>query len=131
MTETRDSRGVPETDGPSVGERPRDPNRRKFLGQVGTAATFAAGALASPPVSSAQAIGGSLNSPGSLAPLAGANNRRVIEAFELRVGEAMQDARVPAARNLSNGDEARYHDKGGTYTKGLPHDSSGRVDLNA
>src|SRR5262249_47649473 len=43
----------------------------------------------------------------------------------------MQDARVPAARNLSNGDEARYHDKGGTYTKGLPHDPFGRVDLNA
>jgi hypothetical protein len=56
------------------------------------------------------------------------SNRRVIEAFELRVAEAMQDARVPAARNVNNGNEARYADKGGTYTKGLKHDNFGRVD---
>ena len=132
MVETRDSVSeVRETDSPSVGERPRGPNRRKFLGQVGAAATFAAGALASPSVSSAQAIGGSSNSPGAVAPLAGVNNRRVIEAFEIRVAEAIQDASVPAATNLNNGDEARYADKGGTYTKGLPHDAFGRVDLGA
>jgi len=132
MIETRDSSsGVLETDSPSVGERPRGPNRRKFLGQVGAAATFAAGALASPSVSAAQAIGGSSNGPGGATPLAGVNNRRVMEAFELRVVEAMEDASVPAATNLNNGDEARYADKGGTYTKGLPHDSFGRVDLNA
>jgi hypothetical protein len=82
-------------------------------------------------VSSAQAIGGSSSSPGGAAPLAGVTNRRVIEAFELRVAEAIQDARVPAATNRNNGDEARYADKGGTYTKGLPHDSFGRVNLNA
>src|SRR6516162_11857909 len=132
MIETRDSSsGVLETDSPSVGERPRGPNRRKFLGQVGAAATFSAGALASPSVSAAQAIGGSSNGPGGATPLAGVNNRRVMEAFELRVVEAMEDASVPAATNLNNGDEARYSDKGGTYTKGLPHDSFGRVDLNA
>jgi hypothetical protein len=132
MIETRDSvSGVLETDSPSVGERPRGPDRRKFLGQVGAAATVAAGALASPSVSSAQAIGGSSNSLGGVAPLAGVNNRRVIEAMELRVAEAIQDARVPAATNLNNGDEARYADKGGTYTKALPHDGFGRVDLTA
>ena len=57
MIQTRDSGvGVPETDSRSVGERPGGANRRKFLGQVGAAATFAAGALASPSVSSAQAL---------------------------------------------------------------------------
>jgi hypothetical protein len=95
---------------------------------VAAAATFAAGALASPSVSSAQAIGGS---SGGVAPLAGVNNRCVMEAFELRVAEAMWDARVPAAANVNNGDEARYADKGGTYTKGLLHDKFGRVDLGA
>jgi hypothetical protein len=131
MIETRDSvSGVLETDSPAVGERPRGPNRRKFLGRVGAAA-IAVGALGSPSVSSAQAIGGSSNSPGGVAPPVGVNNRRVIEAFELRVAEAIQDAGVPAAINLNNGDEARYPDKGGTYTKGLPHDSFGRVNLNA
>jgi hypothetical protein len=126
-----DHSGGIETGGPSVGERPRGANRRKFLGQVGVAATFAAGALASPSVSSAQAIGGSSNSPSGLAPLAGVNNRRVSEAFKIRMAEAIQDARVSAATNLNNGDEARYADKGGTYTKGLPHDQFGRVSLNA
>ncbi len=33
--------------------------------------------------------------------------------------------------NVNNGDTALYADKGGTYTKGLPHDNFGRVDLNA
>jgi hypothetical protein len=66
-----------------------------------------------------------------VAPLAGVSNSRLIEAFELRVAEATEDAGVPAARNVNNGDEARYADKGGTYTKGLPHDAFGRVDLGA
>jgi membrane-associated phospholipid phosphatase len=123
--------GALEMDSPSVGERPRGANRRKFLGQVGAAATFAAGALASPSVSSAQAVGSSSNSPGGVARLAGVTNRRVIEAMELRVAEAMADARVLAATNVNNGDEARYADKGGTYTKGLLHDNFGRVDLRA
>jgi hypothetical protein len=124
-------RMLTETDSPSVGESPRGTNRRKFLGQVGAAATFAAGGLASPSVSSAQVIGGKSNSLGGVASLAGVNNRRVIEAFELRVAEAIQDAGVPAATNPNNGDEARYADKGGTYTKGLPHDGFGRVNLTA
>jgi hypothetical protein len=123
--------GALEMDSPSVGGRPRGANRRKFLGQVGAAATFAAGALASPSVSSARAVGSSSNSPGGVAPLVGVTNRRVIEATELRVAEAIADARVLAATNVNNGDEARYADKGGTYTKGLLHDNFGRVDLRA
>src|ERR1700739_2768569 len=113
MIESTDSvGGGTETESPSVGERPRGPNRRKFLGQAGAAATLGAGALASPSVSSAQAIGASSNTPGGAAPHAGVTNRRVIEAFELRVAEATQDAGVPAAINVNNGDEARYPDKG-------------------
>jgi len=52
-------------------------------------------------------------------------------AMQLRVAEAIDDAKVRAATNVNNGDEARYADKGGTYTKGLPHDNFGRVDLTA
>ncbi len=55
----------------------------------------------------------------------------MIQAFSLRVGEATQDALVPPAVNVNNGDTALYADKGGTYTKGLPHDNFGRVDLKA
>jgi hypothetical protein len=87
--------------------------------------------MASPSVSYAQAVGSSSNSPGGVALLAGVTNRRVIEAMELRVAEAIGDARVPAATNVNNGDEARYADKGGTYSKGLLHDKFGRVDLTS
>jgi len=132
MIKTRDRvSGGLKTDSPFVGEMRRGPNRRKFLGRAGAAATLAAGALATPSVSSAQTLGNSANSPGGAAPLGGVSNSRLIEAFELRVAEAMHDAEVPAARNVNNGDEARYADKGGTYTKALPHDSFGRVELNA
>ena len=129
MNDTRQSvGGVPETGDPSAGQRPIGPNRRKLLGQAGAAA-LATGGLAIPVVSSAQSIGGGSTSPS--ATFAGVNNRRVMEAFELRVDVASKDARVPAATTVNNGDEARYPDKGGTYTKALPHDSFGRVNLNA
>src|SRR5205823_14934548 len=103
-----DHSGVLAADGLSVGERPKGANRRKFLGQVGAAATFAAGALASPSVSRAEAIGGSSNSPGALGPLADVNNHRVRQAFEIRMAEAVKDASLPAATNTTNRDEARY-----------------------
>lgn len=57
--------------------------------------------------------------------------KRIKAAQRLRINEAQNDADVPPAVNLNNGDESRYADKGGTYTKGLPHDDFGRVDLNA
>jgi len=100
-------------------------NRRHFVGRIGSvAATLAAGGLTASSVASA-------HSPDSSAAIAGVTNKRVMEAFTLRLGEATQDAHAPAAMNVNNGDEARYPDKGGTYTKGLPHDNFGRVDLTA
>lgn len=106
-------------------------NRRSFLGRMGAgaAATVAAAALADPTVAAAQSSS-SRNSSGIAAP-EGVHESRVREAFELRVREAERDARVPAAVNVNNGDPARYADKGGTYTKALPHDGFGRVNLAA
>src|SRR5260370_11976657 len=92
---------------------PRGRNRRHFLG-------LAAGGLTASAVARAEAVG----SPG-------VTNQRLNQAFRLRVDEATQDAHQGAATNLNNGDDAFYPDKGGTYTKGFPHDSFGRVDLSA
>jgi hypothetical protein len=105
-------------------------NRRSFLGRIGggTVATAAAAALAGP---SATAQSFASANPWRAAAPGGARHERVVEAYELRVREATADALVPAAKNVSNGDEALYPDKAGTYTKALPHDSFGRVDLNA
>jgi hypothetical protein len=106
-------------------------NRRSFLGRIGggTVATAAAAALAGPSLATAQSVV-SANTSRAAAP-GGARHARVIDSYELRVREATADAQVPPAKNISNGDEALYPDKAGTYTKALPHDSFGRVDLNA
>lgn len=95
--------------------------RRTFFKQAGFSAGAAAAALASPSLVSAQ-------SAAVLAPLPVFNNKRIAEAFELRVAEATQDALRGAAVNIDNGDINLYPDKGGTYTKGLPHDAYGRVE---
>jgi hypothetical protein len=117
---------------------PKTSTRRRFLGQVGVAA-IAAGALAIPPVVSAEASGsstgsGSTSTGSSSATGGGAappGPSRIKQAFALRSNAATQDSNVVAAINVNNGDDGRYADEGGTYTKGLPHDKYGRVDLAA
>lgn len=100
------------------------PNRRHFLGQVGgAAATLAAGAVTLSAGASAAAQDEDAT-PTALRP----SQTRVKAAFKLRVGEAKADALLPLPTNINNGDDALYPDKGGTYTKGLLHDSFGRVD---
>src|SRR5262249_6935432 len=115
---------APASDGPS-----KRPTRRQFLGQAGVAATFVAGALATPPPASAQSTTtGSTTDAGAvdgstIAAPSGVTNPRIVQAFRLRVSEAINDALVGPAVNVNNGDDALYPDKGGTYTKGLPHDA--------
>jgi hypothetical protein len=105
-------------------------DRRYFLNRLGygAASTLAVGALADPGTASAQS---SPNNSEGVALPQGVTNHRVTEAFKLRMSEAMQDALVRPATNIHNGDQARYADKGGTFTKTLPHDSFGRVNLSA
>jgi hypothetical protein len=105
----------------------RSTTRRAFIGQVGAAAGAAAAALASPSAVSARPKPRVTQDSRNPLP-EGVRNSRIIEAFEIRVGEATEDALVPPAINISNGDTARYRDKGGTFTKCLPHDSFGRVN---
>src|SRR5271155_4911220 len=105
-------------------ETTRGSSRRQFLGQIGVAAGLAAGKFAAPAVASAQE---GLRSASGAAAAAGVTNGRVLEAFELRVAEAMSDALLGPAKNVNNGDQALYPDHGGTYSKGLAHDAYGRV----
>jgi membrane-associated phospholipid phosphatase len=55
----------------------------------------------------------------------------VQRAFNLRVERAFALRRREPAEPDTNGDEARYPDKLASYSKGLPHDRLGRVDLKA
>jgi hypothetical protein len=123
------STGVPKSDHPLSEATRSKSNRRSFLGQLGAAATVATGALAGAGGAAAKQSG-EAHCPCPILP-SDVTNSRVIRAFTLRVDEAKSDAQISVAVNTANGDEARYADKCATFTKGLPHDSFGRVDLNA
>lgn len=102
--------------------------RRGFGKKLGVAAA----ALSTSALVSAESSSSHVRSDLFIPPLPpGVTNVRIREAFELRVSQATQDAAVGPALNVNNGDTALYPDKGGTYTKALPHDAYGRVDLNA
>lgn len=101
------------------GPRPKT-SRRAFAKQAGIAAGAAVAALATPASASTETI-----------PENGAGNGRIIQAFMLRTTEAESDAALGPATNINNGDFSRYADKGGTFTKALPHDAYGRVNPDA
>jgi hypothetical protein len=77
-----------------------------------------------------------------LLPLLGSNStqaeavttfgrRRAIQAFEIRRNAALTEFLLPAAVHRNNGDERQHDDKIGNYSKGLPHNTLGEVDLAA
>lgn len=65
---------------------------------------------------------------GQLVP---ATSSRLSRALSLRIGQASDDAFAGGAPQLDNGDEERYADKSGTYTKGLLQSGVGLANLNA
>ena len=60
-----------------------------------------------------------------------ATRNRELRSLALRTRTAGADAFVPRPSQLDNGDEARYADKSGTYTKGLLQDAIGVVNAAA
>ena len=56
---------------------------------------------------------------------------RVARAYACRMSAAAEDAFIPPAEEVDNGDEARYSDKSGTYTKCIQQLNIGLVDLAA
>jgi hypothetical protein len=120
---------------------PKSPGRRRFIAGLGAATAAVSSGVLAPLVATSSANARetadlstqsdfSAARPGSGLP-AGVSHNRLIQAFSIRVGEATQDALVGPAVNINNGDPLLYADQGGTYTKGLPHDNFGRVDLQA
>jgi hypothetical protein len=115
------------TDLPGCSDAPSSGSRRKFLGNVSTAAVVAmtSGAIALEPLLDADHSAARAEEKG----LTGAT--RADEAREIRVKAANRERAVPIPHHPTSGDENRYADQSGTYTKGLQHDTFGRVDLNA
>jgi hypothetical protein len=95
-------------------------NRRRFLSYLGAApalTAFGAGLLSSPRA---------LADTGPLDP-----SQRRHRAFVIRRDAAIYQRDLPAVPLVSNGDEAAYANRIASFTKGLPHNDSGEVDLNA
>ena len=100
-------------------------SRRKFLGQVGAA--LAGGAvLGKAAVASGQDYNRAVGDTNAL--LSGMSDPRVRQSFALRLEAATRDALIPVPPHTTNGDEARYPDKSGTYTKGVLQDGIGLVN---
>ena len=98
------------------------PSRRKFISQVGAA--LAGGAiLAKVSPASAQSQG--------VEEGAASTDPRVQQFYKIRVGTAKREASIHVPPHTTNGDEERYADKSGTYTKGILQDGIGLVNLQA
>jgi len=106
----------------------KGPSRRKFLSQVGAALTggvvFGKAALASAQ-SNKITLRDGIQIPGSR------GDPRVRRSFAIRLDTANDEARIPVPPHTTNGDEERYPDKCGTYSKAILQDGIGLVNLSA
>ena len=96
-------------------------NRRKFLGYLSATPTLTAFAGA-----------GLLSTQSAFAdtgPLDARERRH--RAFIIRRDAAIFQRDVPLTPSISNGDEEAYANRIASYTKGLPHNDPGEVDLKA
>ncbi|MBI2955692.1 MAG: vanadium-dependent haloperoxidase [Acidobacteria bacterium] len=57
--------------------------------------------------------------------------QRADRAFQIRVDVAQAERNVPIPAHPSNGDEDLFPNKIGNYSKGLPHNHLGEVDVNS
>ncbi len=111
---------------------PTSQSRRRFLGKVGgaAAATIAVGS-ASVPV-----LGDVINpEPVSLEPATTTFEANVVsgpgraqQAYDIRVQSAVFQKLLPLPDHTNNGDEERYLNRIGNYSKGMPHNALGEVD---
>jgi hypothetical protein len=106
-----------QTNTPSISSK----SRRKFLENVSgmTAATIVTGVAGLPAISEktqAQDL------------TAAVASERTEKAYNLRVQAALFQKLQPLPDHPSNGDEQRYPNRIGNYSKGLPHNQFGEVD---
>jgi len=105
----------------------KGPSRRKFLSQVGAA--LAGGVvLGKAAVASAQSYNPAIGD--GIAPLS-PTDPRVQQSYKIRKAAATAEGHIPVPPHTTNGDEQRYADKSGTYSKGILQDGIGLVNLAA
>jgi membrane-associated phospholipid phosphatase len=122
MTTQNDNSDTPNIDGKEL-ESP-DAGRRAFLSRAGIV-TLASAALGVLPT-----VGkGGTAEAAEIGPLLGRS--RLKAADNVRDSATKQVTRQLVALHPDNGDEDRYDNKIGNYSKGLPHNNLGEVDVNA
>jgi membrane-associated phospholipid phosphatase len=94
-------------------------SRRSFIATVASAA----GAIGLSPLLSSSGTTAQAETP--------FGRRRALEALQTRQRAALEEFNSPPASHLNNGDEPLYGNKIGNYSKALPHDALGEVDLAA
>src|SRR5664279_3741353 len=98
--------------------------RRKFIGQIGAA--LAGGAvLGKAAIASAQ---DSKRFVEKEIALDGGGDPRINQSYARRVKAAIRESEIPVPPHATNGDEALYADKSGTYSKGILQDGIGLVN---
>jgi len=99
--------------------------RREFLRRIRGGAAVTLASTAESFEASAEADGGSPSNR------SGSSVERALNSYQNRVDAALAETRVPIPRQITNGDEQRYPNFIGNYSKGLPHNAIGEVDPSA
>lgn len=112
-------------------DSPVPTSRRRFLGNVGgvAAAAMASGAIGLEPILGSKSAVVMANHDDVLGPQSLAE--RASRAKDLRVDAAGFNFQLPQPNHHNNGDEDRFANKIGSFTKNLRHNSIGEVNRNA
>jgi hypothetical protein len=108
-------------------KRKKGSSRRAFLTQVGgAAATIAAGATIAQGAKAASNAGGAAQE--SVSAESGISGRgRALQSFNNRIGAAQAELNTRIPNEITNGDEQRFSNHIGNYSKGLAHNGIGEV----
>lgn len=131
-----DSRNRPERPGGCAAASPESPvnvtvlTRRSMLGYLGAGAALAAMGGGATACGDDDGSGNAKPTP-TVTPTPTPAEQRRIAARDTRDEAAEMAYSAPVPSHPNNGDEALYPNKIGSYSKGLPHNDLGEVDLGA
>jgi hypothetical protein len=106
-------------------------SRRQFLGGVGGAAVALTVGTASAGELPRLAEDAALSEAARRSPEMAKAAARREAAYQIRYQAAKAHRKAPLVLHTANGDEDRYPNRIGNYSKGLPHNSFGEVDPDA
>src|SRR5215471_17420552 len=106
---------------------PESQGRRTFLGAA--AAVITAAVAVRPSFRPGTVLAQDITPETDIGPIVG--RKRAKQSCDLRITAAKAELQQPVADHPTNGDEQLYPNKIGNYSKGLPHNNLGEVNLTA